>query len=562
MSKTRRLTRRPILQLAALAAFASAVLWLSWDPASAQENPRKNDVAKTKRKGARPSDPAHTKAGESLTAGKKVDAPALARLIDQQIEHRLQSEGVKAAPRSDDAEFLRRVYLDLVGVVPTVEKVQAFLDSKDPNKRAAAIDELLADPRFGKQIAEVWAGQLLPHDSNNRRLSEAPFVQWLTDRFNANQPLNKLVHDLIVATGNQDENGAVTFYVANPSVDKMTDNVTRMFMGVQLQCAQCHNHPFTDYKQVEYWGVAAFFMKTKLTVNPNQAAKKGVAPGIQETNKAGNKKNALPESAKIVPAKFLRAEEPKLDSNEPYRPVLAKWITSPENPFFARAMVNRFWYQVFGRGLVTPVDDMHADNAPAHPEILATLTEQFKLHDFDLKFLVRAICNSATYQRSSQATTQETPDPDLYAQRLVRTLTPEQLYDSLTAVLQARDSQADGKNRTIKKGPTSPRENFLTFFRVEDPNPLDYQSGIPQALRLMNSPMSNSVTAAMNHLLRTEGTPDQVVERIYLSALARRPTADESRKVTEYVSRQTDRRAAYGDVLWALLNTSEFVLNH
>src|SRR5581483_5588314 len=287
-----------------------------------------------------------------------------------------------AGPRADDAEFLRRAYLDLVGVIPTAEKAQAFLDSTDANKRAALIDELLADPRFGHQIAETWAGLLLPHDSNNRRLSEVPFVQWLTEHFNSNQPLNQLVKDLLVATGNQDENGAVTFYVANPTVDKMTDNVTRMFLGVQLQCAQCHNHPFTDYKQTEYWSMAAFFMKTKLTASPNAAAKKGVAPGIVETDKARGKKQQLPESAKVVPAKFLRGEQPKLVESEPYRPVLAKWVTSPDNPFFARAMVNRFWYQLFGRGLVTPVDDMHADNAPAHPELLATLTEQLKLHDF------------------------------------------------------------------------------------------------------------------------------------------------------------------------------------
>ncbi len=552
------IARRPALHLTALAAFACAVLWLSWDPAAAQENPRKNAAAKARRKaGDAKAD------GKSVTAGKQVEAQALARIIDQQIERRMQTEGVKAAPRSDDAEFLRRVYLDLVGVIPTAERVQAFLDSKDANKRALVIDELLADPRFGKQLAEVWSGLLLPHDSNNRRLSEAPFVHWLTEHFNANQPLNQLVHDLLVSTGNQDENGAVTFYVANPSVDKMTDNVTRMFMGVQLQCAQCHNHPFTDYKQAEYWGVAAFFMKTKLTVNPNQAAKKGIAPGIMETNKAGNKKQALPESAKIVPAKFLRGEEPKLVEAEPYRPVLAKWITSPDNPFFARAMVNRFWYQVFGRGLVSPVDDMHADNVPAHPEILETLTEQLKLHNFDLKFLLRAICNSETYQRSSVSSSQDAPDLDLYAQRLVRAMTPEQLYDSFSTVLQAKDERAKGENKAVaKRGPITGRENFLTFFRVEDPNPLDYQSGIPQALRLMNSPMSNGLNPAIAAILRTPGTPAQVAERIYLTALSRRPTAEETRRVTEYVGRQGDVRTAYGDVLWALLNTSEFVLNH
>ncbi len=160
-----------------------------------------------------------------------------------------------------------------------------------------------------------------------------------------------------------------------------------MFLGVQLQCAQCHNHPFTDWKQTEYWGMAAFFMKTKLTMNPQMAAKKGVPVGITEAVvKKGGKKQALPDSAKIVPAKFLQGEAPKLNRVEPYRPVLARWITSPNNPFFARAMVNRFWYDLFGRGIVNPVDDMHQDNPPTHPELLAMLAEQFKSSGFDVKY--------------------------------------------------------------------------------------------------------------------------------------------------------------------------------
>jgi hypothetical protein len=535
-NRPQRIAPRPKLHLLAVGLFASVALWLGWDSADARDNPRKKATKVNV-------------AVASLTAGKKVDVPALARLIDQQIVQQLLAEGVKAAPRSDDAEFLRRIYLDLVGVVPTAENVQAFLDSKDVNKRAAVIEE-------------VWSGLLLPHDSTNRRLKEAPFISWLADNFNANKPLDKLVYELLSSTGNQDENGAVTFFIANSTVDKMTDCASRVFLGVQLQCAQCHNHPFTDWKQTEYWGMAAFFMKTKLTVAVNQAAKKGIPPGISETAKGGKKKQVLPESAKLVPAKFLQGEEPKLNTAEPYRPVLAQWVTAPENQFFARAMVNRFWYQLFGRGLVSPVDDMHADNAAAHPELLATLTEQLKLNNFDLKYLVRAICNSEAYQRSSKVPTEGSVDPDLYAQRLVRTLTPEQLHDSLMAVLRTTEGRSSGKAKGGKKGPLTGRENFLAFFRVEDPNPLDYQAGIPQALRLMNSGISNNLNAAVAAAMSSPGTPPQVVERLYLSALSRRPSADEARRMSEYLGRQSDPRAAYGDILWALLNTSEFVLNH
>jgi len=277
----------------------------------------------------------------------------------------------------------------------------------------------------------------------------------------------------------------------------------------------------------------------------------------------GGKKQALPESAKQVPAQFLRGEQPKLDTNEPYRPVLAKWIASPENPFFARAMVNRFWFQVFGRGLVHPVDDMHADNAASHPELLATLTEQLKLSNFDLKFLLRSICNSEAYQRSSKSATEGSVDPDLYSQRLVRTLTPEQLYDSLATVLQSNEKGRGGeKNKAIlKKGPAGPRESFLAFFRVEEVNPLDYQSGIPQLLRLMNANMSNNLNASIK-TVSSASTTEQVIERLYLTALARRPSAEETQKMTQYVARQSTAANAYGDILWALVNSSEFVLNH
>jgi len=332
-------------------------------------------------------------------------------------------------------------------------------------------------------------------------------------------------------------------------------------MGVQLQCAQCHNHPFTDWKQTEYWAMAAFFMKTKASGTPQQAAKKGVAISVMETNKVGGKKG-LPESAKIVPAKFLQGEQPTIKTLE-MRPTFGKWMTSSDNKFFARAMVNRFWYQLYGRGIVNPVDDMHDDNAATHPELLATLTEQFKLNGFDVKYLVRAICNSTTYQRGSASKDDVAGlDPDLYGRREVRVMSAEQLYDSLAAVLGAGASRTEGRTAG-KKGPQTPRDNFLNFFRVEDANPLEYQNGIPQALRMMNSPFTNKTEVTAGEIIKGATTPAQSIERIYLTVLARRPTAQELTRLTAYVNRtDSTPRNSYGDVLWALLNSSEFMLNH
>lgn len=560
-----------VMSMLVLGGFVCLSLWARFNPVGAAQAPGEKKGAKAKAPAAKGKDQAKVKTpAPSLNipgAGKKLDAQALTRIIDSEINKRLQAEGIKASPKSDDAEFLRRVYLDLVGVIPTPEKVQEFLKSTDPKKREKVIDELLADPRFGKQLAEMWSGLMIPRESNNRRLDHTPMQQWLAQQFNDNVPLNKLVYDLVTASGNQDENGAVTFFVGNPTVDKMTDNVARMFLGVQLQCAQCHNHPFVDWKQDEYWAMAQFFFKTRLTVNPQQAAKKGVKPGIQEAAlpKAGKKGGNLPESAKFVAAKFLQGDKPALNDKEPYRPVLAKWMTSPENPFFARAMVNRFWYQLFGRGLVNPVDDMHEENAPSHPELLAALTEQLKANGFDLKYLMRAICNSEAYQRTSRPVADNQSDTQLYSHRVLRVLSAEQLYDSLVTVLGTGTGKKGDAPKTKGKGPAiTPRENFLSFFRIDEGvDPLEYQSGIPQALRLMNASQFNATNAAVGKAM-TEGGKDasKVIEHLYLQAVSRPPTAQETQRLLQVVNKAADPRTAYGDILWALINSSEFALNH
>jgi hypothetical protein len=571
----------------AFAGFVAISLWAKWNPALAQEKtapapgaeaqkaaaraaakaakgkgaPGKGAAAKQRAKGDAKA-PEFTRAVPG--AGKKLDAMALAKVIDQEINLNLKSAGVPASSLASDAEFYRRVHLDLTGVIPTPDKVLAFLDNKDANKRQKAIDDLLADERFGKSLSEVFSGLMIPRESNNRRLDHKPFQGWLAKSFNDNVPLDKLAYDLLTSTGNLDENGAVGYFVGNPTVDKMTDNVSRMFLGVRLECAQCHNHPFVSWKQDEYWGMAAFFMKTKLTVNPQQAAKKGVAPGIFESGgPAKGKKGNLPESAKIVPAKFLQADQPTLNKEDPYRPVLAKWVVSPQNPFFARAMVNRFWHQLFGRGIVNPVDDMHEDNAPSHPELLAALTEQFKANQFDLKYLIRAICNSEAYQRTSRPVDANKDDREFFSHRAVRVLSPEQLYDSIVTVLGQTQAKGDRAAQKQKGVPGGPREQFLSFFRVDEVDPQDYQAGIPQALRLMNSAQLNATQGIADNAMKAGGSDsNKIIEQLYLTVLSRPPTQAELSRLNDYVRKQETPRLAYSDISWVLLNSSEFTLNH
>jgi hypothetical protein len=496
------------------------------------------------------------------------DAVQLARQIDQALEQRLRSEKVTASPRADDAEFMRRVYLDLTGRIPPADQAAAFLDSQDAAKRAKLIEQLLASKEYGKYQADIWRGLLLPRTSDNRFFLRyyTHLERWLEESFNANKPWDRMARELLTASGPADKTGPVAYFLANPTADKVTDNVTRVLLGVQLQCAQCHNHPFTDWKQDEYWGMAAFFTRVRPEGNPRQAARAGGSISISEGRQLPGRRR-LPESAKVLPPKFLQGERPAVKPDEPVRPILADWMTSPKNPYFARAIVNRTWGQLFGRGFVNPVDDMHEGNAASHPALLGHLAGQLVEHEFDLKFLLRAVCNSDAYQRSSKPAGNNGGAPaELFARMTVKVLTPGQLYDSLTQALGAPQAGGPGRARggaAARFGPVTPRALFVNFFQPEDgADPTEYQAGIPQVLRLMNGPAFNN-PGAVTRLTRDAKDWKAAAEKLYLATLSRRPTAAELERVGGYLARhRDDSRQALADVLWALINCSEFAVNH
>ena len=317
-----------------------------------------------------------------------------------------------------------------------------------------------------------------------------------------------MVEEMVTASGSMEDNGATTFFIANPSMDKITNQVTTLFLGVQLQCAQCHNHPFTGWKQEEYWGMAAFFKNVRKSATPQQAAKKGGPITVSEQTgfAKGGKKGGNVEGFKAVPAKFLGAEKATIAAGAPARPVLAKWLTANDNPYFARAMVNRMWAHFFGRGFVNPINDMHDGNPATHPELLLALTEQFKRQDYDLKYLVKAMLMSEAYRRTSKPAASNEEDTELFSRMYIKAMSPGQLFDSIAqAVGPVKGGPAKGGAAAGKKGvPRTPRDQFITFFRVEEgSDPLEYQSGIPQALHLMNSPRLNNggkaLAEAMTH---------------------------------------------------------------
>jgi hypothetical protein len=493
--------------------------------------------------------------------GKSGDAASVARWIDEQVSATLKTESLTASPRSSDAEFIRRVSLDITGVIPTAERARTFIVSSDPAKRAKLIDELLASPRYAVRQTDVWSNLLIKKSSDNRKVDFSSFNKWLNSQFTKNRPWNEMVADMVMASGVQDTNPAVGFFLSNNGVDKMADEVGKLFLGQSIQCAQCHNHPFTDYKQSEYWALANFFVKT---VAGGLNTNKGGEPGVQEVNGVRRgKKNELPESYQEAMPTFLRSDSPKLSATEPYRPVLAKWLSSPTNPYLAKAMVNRTWAQFFGMGLVNPLDDMRPENESTHPALLNSLAADFSANGFDLKHLIRSICNSDAYQRST-ASVPGNADAEtiLYARQTIRVMTPEQLFDSLSAAtgVSFGGDKESKKTGGGKYGPNSAREQFTQFFLAgaETANTVDYEPGIPQVLKLMNAKLLNSSRITTN--INRSGSPEKTIEDLYLAAFSRRPTDAETAKLIAYVKANGSTSEAWGDVAWVLVNSSEFTV--
>ncbi len=487
----------------------------------------------------------------------------VAKTIDSEIAKKLKDAKLTPSGQADDAEFLRRAYLDITGVIPSAAKTKEFLESKEANKRAKLIDELIASKGFGNRLGDIWTNLMYPQDSDNRATPKEPIRQYMAKSFNEGKHWDTMTWELITATGEQEKVPETTYMMANKGVDKLTDSVGKLFLGVQIQCAQCHNHPFTHWKQTEYWGLAQFFYKVDIQAPRNAMQAATVTPGLSELNKPGRgKNNPIPESAKNVAPKLLGADSVKMPMSEPYRPVLATWMTKAENPFLAKAMVNRLWWQYFGRGLVNPVDDMSVENAPSHPELLDALTKEFIKSGFDTKHLVRCITNTEAYQRTSKPNESNKNDSVLYSHQNVKVLTGEQLYDSLVAIT----GDTDRPNpKTGAKGPLATgRDRFAQFFLgTDNALPTDYEAGIPQALRLMNGTMlaQPKMISASQKIVGKKTSPSEVVEALYLTTLNRQPSDDELKKVTTFISKASDTRGAYADVLWTLMNTAEFTLN-
>lgn len=496
---------------------------------------------------------------ESGSVAADSDAALLAALIDRQIDARLDAEKVRPVPQTDNAEFLRRVYLDLHGVVPTAEQATQFLADTDPSKRSRLVDALNASPRYGEYLADIWSGYLVSQLADDQRVRTEKLRLWLADRFNK-KSWDRIVTELLTATGKIDENPAVVYLIEGRlprSVSDLTDLASRYFLGIRLNCAQCHDHPFVKWKQHDYWGMAAFFTQIQTPGKPKLVYQVGLKDYPEITLSTLEKAGMLDKFVSKPPT-FLGGDEVKA-KGATNRVALAEWITSPKNPYFAKAMVNRTWWRLFGRGIVRPVDDMHEANPPSHPELLELLSQRFVESGYDLKFLTRAVLLSRAYQRTSRPGDDAEKQAALFGRMSVKVLSAGQLYDSLVTVFgpPARDSAVDTKSGA--------RAEFTQFFAEDgDPDPTAYRRGIPHLLRLMNSKQfaGRNVSELVSRISTSGRSADDVARDLFLTILSRRPTDRERQMVREHVAKAGSADAAYRELAWSLMMSSEFSLNH
>jgi len=508
----------------------------------------------------------------------KPDPAAVAAIIDRLVAAKLAANGVKPAPVADDATFFRRVNLALAGRIPLPADVRAFVADRDPDKRRKAIDRLLTSNGLVNHFTTLWRGWMLPEAVTNFELAYqvGPFEDWLRSRLKANTPYDKLVTELVTAPMNGQPNGYVVpvadpgqanrpplapiaFYQAKEGKpENLAAATSRLFMGIQIECAQCHNHPFARWSRDPFWGLAAFFGGIE------RVGQNNIYAPLREV--LDRRELAISNTDRVVQAMFLDEKEPEWKYKTSSRVTLAEWLTSAENPFFARAGANRLWGYLFGVGIVDPIDDFNDDNKPSHPELLDELAKAYAASGFDQRFLLRAICLSETFQRESSVAESNQQDPRLFARFPVQGLSPEQIYDSLAVAIMDGD---EGPGSAYLQNPGSGRRQFLETF-AHAGRKTDAAATILQALTLMNGNLVAQATRAetsktLGAIVSLPGlTAEERIEAIYLAALSRSPKPEELARALKHVAtgKEKDEAKRYADVLWALINGVEFRTNH
>lgn len=509
------------------------------------------------------------------TAGRADEVADIAKRIDDLIAARCEMADVTPAPVADDAEFMRRVYLDLGGKIPPVMDVREFLADESSDKRRQLVEKLLESPNYVAHFTEFWTNVLIPEAKSDLQLRflKPGFEAWLSQKLAQDVPYDTVVREILTVpfpkTPNYQfqeqftQSSAAAFYtVKQGKPENLAAATTRTFLGLRIECAQCHDHPFDTWERKEFWSTAAFFASVG-----NQSPQAVFSPLVERNEKRDIK---IPDSEAVVKAAFLNGSEPDWTKHTSPRSALAAWITAEDNPYFARAAVNRMWGQMFGIGIVEPVDDFSSNNPPSHPALLDELATAFVEHDFDTKFILRVITASETYQRSSQRTHTSQDNPRLFAKMNLRGLTSRQLFNSLAQATGFYDEPMRRLQLQFSYGQNDPKSELLQAFENTSDSAVDRETTIIQALAMMNGKFTGDAIKATNNftigaILDYPGmNTAQRIETLYLAALSRRPRLDELEKLTKFVEqgRTKAQREAYGHLFWALLNSSEFMFNH
>ena len=481
-----------------------------------------------------------------IARGAEVDSPAvrdaraLSARIDQILTERWAKDKVTPAELADDAEFMRRVYLDLTGRIPRASEARAFLADTSADKRVKLVEKLLDSPGYVTHFTNVWRGLMLP-EANNLRFLDFNFSTWVGKQVRDNVGYDKMVQEVLTAPlAFQNGRGfafpqpggatPIAFYQASEyKPENLAASTARLFLGVKLECAQCHDHPFAKHSRKQFWELAAFYAGITAQGQNGFFNATGEKPEVHEIQ--------MPGTEKLIQARFPDGVEPKWTEGVGGRKALSNWVTASNNPYFARAAANRTWAHFFGIGIVDPIDEMGEENAPSHPEILDALTKAFVAQKFDSKFLIRAIVNSKAYQLSSRDPKAHPDDLRQFRRMSLKTLSPEQMFDSLALATGYREV-ANPNQRFAFNGQGGARGDFLQKFATTGKR-TEPQTSILQALTLMNGKFVGDATDASD-LEKTETLAAVAdapfldtagkIEVLYLSTLSRKPRAKSSRR--------------------------------
>ena len=485
--------------------------------------------------------------------------------IDEAVYAKLKKLRLAPSALCDDATFLRRAFLDVTGALPTSDEVTRFIGNPAADKRDHLVEELLGRKEFAELWVMKWAELLEIRSRENAVYPKAALVyfEWLRNQMLAGVPLDRIVRGLLTTSGSTLRDPAANYFQMEPDPQKLAENTAQVFMGMRIQCAQCHNHPFDRWTLNDYYGFDAFFAQV--------GRKPGDDPREQVIfdRKEGEVKH--PVTGAVMRPKFLGGEVPEI-TGESRREVLARWLTSPQNPYFARNVANIVWAHFIGRGIIEPVDDVRISNPPSNPELLDALAAKLVEYQYDFRKLVRDICASRTYQLDTRPNDTNATDERNFAKASIRRIRAEVLLDCVSEVTETQD-KFPGLPRGAKavEIPDGNMANYFltTFGRASrttvcscevkvDPN-------LSQALHLLNGDtIQNKIDqgGVVKALLKRGQTPGQIIENLYLRCLSRPPTAQESAKLAAFCKPGSAPEQVLNDVFWSLLNAKEFVFNH